>query len=322
MDLPRFPAREAAAVSDRFVPGCVCMRVLVTGATGFVGRHVLKPLAERGFEVHTVSRRAASSEESVAHQADVLDASAVRRVIEHVRPTHLLHLAWFAEPKKFWNARENLQWVAASMEVLRAFADAGGKRFVGVGSCAEYEWRDKVYVEDRTALAPATLYGASKLAVCDVLRAFAPTVGLSFAWARLFFIYGPHEPPVKLVASVINSLLAGDTARITSGEQIRDFLHVSDAADALAAIVGSNFEGAVNIGSGNGIAVRDLVRLIGDLTGASDRVAIGAVTSAAPEAPSVVADTRRLREKLRFEPRLDLREGLEQTIAWWRANGR
>jgi len=308
------------------------MRVLVTGASGFVGRQTLQPLLDRGFEVHAVARRALPFAGVAWHEADLLDGRAAREIVQRVRATHLLHLAWYAEPGKFWTSPENLRWVAATMELAHAFAASGGERIVSSGSCAEYDWRPGVCIEDETPLVPSTLYGAAKLAAWNILRVWcapptrllggAPeartTPSLSFAWGRLFFMYGPAEPEAKLVASVILALLRGETARTTTGEQIRDFLHVSDAAGALVALLASDVEGAVNIGSGNGIAVRDLVARIGDLLGARERIEFGAIVPAAAEAPRVVADTRRLNERVGWRPRFDLRGGLQQTIDWWR----
>jgi nucleoside-diphosphate-sugar epimerase len=296
------------------------VKVLVTGATGFVGRFVLECLRTSGAEVHACARRAGARELAQWHEADLLTAGEPRALIDAVRPTHLLHLAWYSEPGTFWTSRENLRWLSATMELLEAFADAGGERFVGTGTCAEYDWGGSgICDEGSTMLRPATLYGATKLAAYDVLRTFAEAVHLSWAWARLFFMFGPNEPRQKLIASVITSLLRGEVAKCTSGEQRRDFLHVSDVGSALAALLMAEVDGAVNIGSGQPVAVRDVVTRIAALLGARDRLAVGAVMSARPEAPLVVSDSKRLNEEVGWQPVLTLEEGLQATIDWWRA---
>ena len=115
-------------------------RVLVTGASGFIGRFSLEPLAARGFDVHAVSSRLPAGPRGPAtwHQHDLLADGEAARAIEIVRPTHVLHLAWYAAPRAFWTAPENLDWVRASVALVRAFERAGGERFVGAGSGAEY----------------------------------------------------------------------------------------------------------------------------------------------------------------------------------------
>src|SRR5437588_3229964 len=116
------------------------VKVLVTGATGFVGRFVLERLRTSGAEVHACARRAGARGLAQWHEADLLTAGAPRALIDAVRPTHLLHLAWYSEPGTFWTSRENLRWLSTTIELLEAFADAGGQRFVGTGTCAEYDW--------------------------------------------------------------------------------------------------------------------------------------------------------------------------------------
>src|SRR5947208_3371918 len=143
-------------------------RVLLTGASGFVGRHCLSSLLAQGYEVHAVSSRkdaaTATSPEVRWHRADLLDKKQTSELLSEVRPTHLLHCAWYAVPGKYWTASENLYWVEAGQHLLKAFSDEGGQRVVGVGSCAEYDWSDGHCSELTTQLKPATLYGQSKYA--------------------------------------------------------------------------------------------------------------------------------------------------------------
>src|SRR5689334_899041 len=114
--------------------------VLVTGASGFVGRPVLRYLQNQNFKVHAVHRKAADCHDDVTvHQADLLQQGEAERLMEAVRPTHLLHLAWDVLPGQFWSARNNLDWVAASLHLYRAFARSGGERAVFTGTCAEYD---------------------------------------------------------------------------------------------------------------------------------------------------------------------------------------
>lgn len=269
---------------------------------------MLAPLAARGFEVQAPGR----------HELDVLDSAATARFVEELRPTHLLHLAWYAEPGAFWESPENERWLTASIALLEAFTASGGARAVIAGTCAEYDWSgDGILSEQHTPLAPQTAYGKAK----DALRGAAADLDLSLAWGRIFFLYGPHEDERRLVASVTRALLAGTPARTTHGRQVRDFLHVADVGDAFAALVDSRVEGAVNVASGEGVAVADIVQRLAELAGRPDLLELGALEAASGEPPLLVADVGRLRDEVGWRPSRSLDEGLRDTVEWWRASG-
>ncbi len=295
-------------------------RVLVTGATGFIGRHCLAPLLESGYDVHAVSTREHPPRDLRApvswHRADLLQENAAAALVERLRPTHMLHLAWYAEPKKYWTAPENLAWVAATLNLLQAFARCGGERVVSAGSCAEYNWRYGLCSEAFTPCEPATLYGASKHGLHQMIEAWARQIGISAAWGRIFFLYGPHEHPTRLVRSVIASLLQNQTARCTEGSQRRDFLHVQDVAGGFVALLDSRVDGAVNIASGIPTSVRNVVSRIANQIGLKQLVQFGAIPTAEAEAPLVYADVARLKNEVEFSPQFDLESGIAQTIEW------
>jgi nucleoside-diphosphate-sugar epimerase len=289
-------------------------RVLVTGASGFIGRQTIEPLRARGFDVQTASRAAG---------VDLLAPGAAAAAVAAARPTYLLHLAWYAEPGRFWTAAENLRWVGASLELLQAFAEAGGERAVIAGTCAEYAWGlDGPCVERRTPLRPATLYGAAKHGLHEIASAYTAQVGLSLAWGRVFFCFGAHEPPGRLVPSVARALLGDREAPVTDGRQVRDFLAVDELGDAFAALLDSAVEGPVNLASGEPVALRDLVGLIADAAGRPELVRFGAVEPRPGEPAELVADVARLRDEVGWRPRQPLAGGVERAVAWWRGQER
>jgi len=298
-------------------------KVLVTGASGFIGRACLAPLVRRGFEVHAASARPSriDAPHVTWHRHDLLVPGEPERLVEAVRPSHLLHMAWYAVPGQYWTAPENMDWVAASAALARAFERAGGQRFVGTGSCAEYAAGDADCDERTTPLEPPTFYGTCKLATSRVVGAFARG-RFSFAWGRMFFLYGPHEDPSRLMPGVITSLLDGRDALCTAGTQIRDFLYVDDVGDAFAALLASDVEGAVNIASGRPVRIADAVMEIARQLDAVGRVKLGARPMPAGEPPAITAVTSRLRDEVRWSGARDLDRGLADTIAWWRATAR
>lgn len=311
-------------------------RVLVSGAGGFIGRWSVPALLRSGHEVHAVlsahaSRNAPEQLHGARlHFADLLDEPAAAELMGRVQPTHLLHFAWIATPGLYWNSAENFRWLAASEHLLRCFGAQGGRRVMMAGSCAEYDWSQvEVCDELRSPLAnagaaasatskPLSPYAACKIALQSALADFGRRQGVSTAWGRVFFQFGPHEHPDRLVPSVISNLLLNREAPCSHGRQIRSFLHVADVGAAFAAVLMSDLEGPVNIGSDQRIALADLVDRIGRRIGRADLLRIGARPSAPGEPSILVPDVHRLRQEAGWQPSFTLDAALNDTIEWWR----
>jgi nucleoside-diphosphate-sugar epimerase len=249
---------------------------------------------------------------------NLLNPADVQRIVAESQPSHLLHLAWDIAPGKWAEAPGNLDWVRASLDLVTAFRQAGGRRVVSAGSCLEYDWSYGYCAEDRTPLAARTLYGTCKHALQLLTTAMSSDGAFSSAWGRIFFLYGPLEHPDRLVASVIRSLLSGVPARTSHGRQVRDYLYSDDVADAFVRLLESEVTGPINIASGQAVRLREIVERIGDLTGRKELIQLGAIPAAATDTPLVVADTTRLTSALGWTPSWDLDRGLQATIDWWR----
>ena len=298
-------------------------RVLVTGAGGFIGRHTLPALLAAGFEVvHGVT----SSEppEGVPanvrwHRTDLLEPRSAQALVETVQPSHLLHLAWFAKPGACFTAAVNLDWVQASLRLLRAFTAVGGRRAVLVGTYAEYSWEPVVHcVEEETPICPVSLYGAAKHGLHVIADAWARQTGVALCWGRIFNVYGPHEHANSLVGMVAPALLRGEEVATSHGRQVRDYLYVEELARALVALLRSEVTGTVNLASGIPVRVADVIAAIAAQTGHPELVRMGARPQYPGESIRLTADVRRLREDVHFSPAIDLHEGAARTVAWWK----
>jgi nucleoside-diphosphate-sugar epimerase len=293
-------------------------RVLVTGSTGFIGRHVVAKLSSLGVDVQTASADAVIEPLPGVHhhRVDLLDPATPEKLLGELRPSHLLHLAWDATPGLYWTSPNNLRWMETSLRLFRSFAESGGQRIVGAGTCAEYDWNHGYCSEGVTPLNPATLYGQCKRALGEILVAFAGTARLSAAWGRIFFPYGPHEKRERLVPSVVTSLLRGEPAVCSVGTQARDFLYVEDAAQAFVSLLQADVHGPVNVASGRPVTVREVAQFIGREIGREELLRFERPLPQT-EPPMLVADVRRL-AAVTGVAGVSLEVGLRKTIDWWR----
>ena len=291
------------------------MKVLVTGGRGFIGQHCVSQLLAKGYEVHAVSSSPQLSTFGVQwHQANLLDLTQTRHLVRNVKPSHLLHLAWNTEHGKYWTAAENLSWVKASLVLMHEFTESGGARFVSAGTCAEYDWSFDVLSEIATPCRPSSLYGAAKYGTQLILDSWSTLNGVSSAWGRIFFLYGPGENSSRIIPSVIQALLTGKPAHCTHGEQLRDFLYVGDVAAAFVALLEGETKGVVNIASGMSVSLKDIVYEIADQLGRRDLIRLGAIASGIYEPHKLVADVSRLKNEVGFQPSIKMKQGIDLSI--------
>ena len=254
--------------------------VLVTGGTGFVGRQVMRRLAELDVEVRLVRRGADSLEisgariESEVRTSDLFaeDASWWARVSSGVDTA--IHLAWYAEPGKYQQSPRNIDCVRGTLAMAQGFIAAGGRRFIGIGSCAEYEL-GQGDLSIGTPLRPDTPYAGAKAATYMALSTWLRNEKVDFAWCRLFYMYGEGEDERRLVPHLRFRLAAGQPAELTAGTQVRDFLDVRDAGATIAAVALGDATGAYNVCSGIPMTVRELAERIADEYGRRDLLRFG-----------------------------------------------
>lgn len=292
--------------------------VLLTGGSGFLGRHLCARLRAAGCRLHAVghSRTPEAAEKNGVtwHSADLRDPDAAVRLVRAVEPTHLLHGAWIATPGVFWYAPENTDWLYAGAAMLGAFGEIGGKRFVGVGSCTEYDWHCDRFVEDETPIRPATLYGKAKAAMWTTTQTYAVRYGFAAAWGRVFFPFGPGEAAQRLVPTLIENLQARRQVPLTEGTQERDFIFAPDAADLLVRLLDSDAEGVFNIGTGRATSVRRMAAYVGRRMGGEDLLHFGARATVIEEPPWVVADMAKVTATFGRQAPTTVEEGLDAVL--------
>ena len=299
------------------------MRVLITGGAGFIGSHLVRRALQDGAEVSLLLRPGSDRR----RLADVLpaarviegaveDGASLEAALRETRPEICLHLAWRMDGSESSRHFESLR---ASLELVSALSRAGCRRILCAGTCAEYDGGPSALAEN-ASVEPRTSYAVCKHALFVAGSALARAQGVSFVSARIFYVYGPAEDPRRLVPEVIRHLLAGTPVDLTSGEQVRDYLHVEDVADGLwRAATAFDLEGAVNVASSIPVSVAEIARTLADLLHRPELLRLGARPQRSEEAPVLYGDATRLRTRTGWAPKYALADGLRQTIAWWRA---
>ena len=294
-------------------------KVLLTGATGFIGSQVTAELLRRGYEVHALVYPPLSSAPNglIPHEMNLLDSAAVEDFLTRNNFENLIHLAWYVGPKCHVS-NLNMEWIVASLNLLQSFQRHGGKTFVGAGTCSEYEYKYGYLSEDETPTNPGTLYGNGKNAVYNIAGVFCRQNGIAFKWPRIFNLYGPGEKPQRLMPSVINSCLKGEDVRVSDCLKFQDYLYVEDTARGIVDVFESELQGAVNICSGRPVQLREIVNKIAGLTDFKGQILWGAIPAAFGD-DLVVGNNEKLKS-IGWEQKYSLEDGLIKTINWWRNN--
>lgn len=256
-------------------------RVLVTGGTGFVGRQVMACLAAADHPVRAVVRTGSADRLPRADRAEVVesddlfaqDAAWWAGTCEGIEA--VVHLAWVATGP-YLTAPENLACLSGTLALAHGAVAAGVRRFVGTGTCVEYDLGHGILSVD-TPLRPTTPYGGAKAAAFQALSQWLPANGVSFLWCRLFHVHGAGEDPRRLVGYLRRQMAAGEKAELTSGNQIRDFIEVADCAARIIAILDADVEGPFNLCNGVPVTVRQFAeRLAVEHGRPADLLAFGA----------------------------------------------
>ena len=279
----------------------------MTGAAGFIGSQLVRALAARGMDVVAADRPGARTDRLAEcgprvrlAEVELGARGAAEALLAAHRPTHLVHLAWYAEPGDYLGSRENLRSLAATTDLVAAAVDAGCRRIVAAGSCLEYAASDAPHRE-ADAAGPESLYAACKHAahvVCEPLTADHS----AFLWARIFYLHGPGEDPRRLMPMVAARLRRGEPVDLSGGEQVRDYLHVADVADALATLACSEATGVANVCSGMPASLRALLGAIGEHVGRPELLRFGRLPYRSGERMSIAGDPGTLRA-LGWRPR-------------------
>jgi UDP-glucose 4-epimerase len=300
------------------------MRVLVTGATGFLGSHLVERLAGESSAIAVLLRSTSDTWRinpwllSIERlYGDLTNLDACEEEIARYKPDTIFHLGWHGVGN---SQRDSAGQLDANLAATVRLADLAGRigcrTFVGIGSQAEYGPQNRRLDEAASTL-PTTMYGVAKLAAYHACRVRLASSAVRFAWIRIFSTYGPKDNTGWLIPSFIESLLSGRCMQLTAGEQRWDFNYAGDAARAIQ-LVGANehAEGVFNLGAGKCVPLRHVLKLIRDRIDPSLPLRFGEIPYRRDQVMHLEANTSRLSATTGWQPEVDLDEGVSQTIGW------
>ncbi|MDA8073241.1 MAG: SDR family NAD(P)-dependent oxidoreductase [Actinomycetota bacterium] len=323
MNAQRGVARPAAALPAG-------SRALVTGASGFIGSHLVRRLVADGVEVHALTSATSSvygvrlvpvREQITVHEGSLADRSAMDALAGAVRPTHVFHLGAYTHVGKSWQrVDECIQVnVQGTVNLLQALERVGYRRFVNVGTSEIYGDVPAPFREDQP-VRPISPYAASKYGAECFARVLHQGRGAPIVFLRPFNAYGPAQSTDRVIPEIIVRALRGEPVRMTQGRQTREFNYVADLVDAMVrAAATDGVEGELfNLGCGEDVAVRDVASTVLAMLGNPVEAHFGALPERPTEIWTMRSDSRRAVDRLGWKPQHSLSDGLAKTIAWYR----
>jgi nucleoside-diphosphate-sugar epimerase len=306
-------------------------RVLVTGASGFIGSHLTRRLIAEGAEVHALTSTVSSvyptrllevRDRITLHEASLVDRGALTIVAADVLPSYVFHLGAYTHVGKSWQrVDECIQVnVQGTVNLLMALEPHGYTRFVNVGTSEIYGDIDVPYRET-DAVHPISPYAVSKHTAEEFCRLFATARGWPIVRVRPFNAYGPMQSPDRVIPEIITRALQGQPLTMTLGDQTREFNFAPDLAEGLVQVASTpGLDGDLfNLGCGHEVSIRDLATLVLDRLGNPIRAQLGALPERPIEIPRMYADTTKTAARIGWRPTTSLEAGLDQTIEWYRS---
>lgn len=300
-------------------------RLLITGATGFLGTNLMERIDRKEYEVFVLGRmcpKSVDKEHFFTYDLMKADIHRMYAILDRIKAEVLVMLAWNVSTQSYWESYENHIWAGSSIQLAKMFLDTGGgfKQILFFGTSASYDYELGWLKEKPEYEKPFSVYGITKLYASRMIEKLAKDYGAAYCEARIFSAYGKYERSSRLVPSVIRHMLKGEKITIDKGGLMRDYLFAEDVAAAVYTCIRKRAEGVYNISSGEPVTIRQIVMQIADILGTENLVEF-CIDEKQKNPPLIVGDNLKIRS-LGFQPRYRLDEGIHKILEWMKEEDR
>lgn len=305
------------------------MDVLITGITGFVGRHLAKELVERDYEVSGIMRYVSDRDTSdltdiPLYYADIIDTTALRSIFREVKPDIVIHLATQSSVEfSFNNPCEEYQvGFIGTVNVAQAVIETvpNLKKFIFASSVEVYGNQKSFPIKETAPVKPASSYGVAKVAAEYHFKYLYESSGFPCIIFRSTNTFGRKYNHNFVIEHIIYEMLNKKKVLMGESDSIRDFLYIDDETDAYIKVIETEkdiFNETINTGTGRGVTIRELTEIIGNLIGFNGEIEWNKISHRPCEIKNLTIDASKLNKLLGWAPKYTLEEGLEKTIEWW-----
>lgn len=289
-----------------------CKKVIITGASGLIGKEAVRFLLDAGFEVYALTIDAQNADNG-AHwvSCNLFDQKQLQKVFEEIKPQYLLNFAW-AVTGDYSTSNVNFDFLTAGLNLLKYFKQNGGQRAVFAGTCFEYGIKEGILKESDSKI-PQTIYGKCKNYLRELAELFCTQNEISFSWGRIFYVYGKSEAPNRLTQSILDALRSGKKIEVKHSGLIKDYIYTKDVAAAFVALLGSSVQGEVNVCTSQPITLGEYATTIAQKLGRTDLLVLQDLPSNQPQ--RIVGDNTRLTREVGFVPKYNLPAALGEILA-------
>ncbi|MFT6765298.1 MAG: UDP-glucuronate decarboxylase [Alteromonas naphthalenivorans] len=288
-------------------------KIIITGANGFIGRHLI-PFFEQEYQLYGFYLEHNTTIEKFPYinwiKVNLKDFMATSHAIKEISPDGLIHLAWNIQDPNYQTSIENFEWVAASLNIIKAFGENKGKRLLIAGSCIEYDWGRTNFSEKCSHLNWQLPYANAKNSLHKMTQCLSSLYSFSYVWTRIFYLYGPHQPSRCLIPSIINNLSQDKKIQCNDSSQFLDYLHVHDVAQGIYKAFISDHNGPINICSSQGTKVKDIALALAEKLNKKTLITLKKDRSLKHS----IIGTNTLLTQLNWQQTLSLQKGLNQLI--------
>lgn len=290
-----------------------CKKVLVTGATGLIGKELITPLLNRGFKIYAIRTKEDPSDNKDVNwvTGNLFDEVFIGDIMKEIKPEYLLNMAW-ATTGDYLSSDINYKFLTAGLNLIRCFKENGGKKAVYAGTCFEYKFKNEKLKETDELDAMKNNYVFCKNKLHEIVGYYCQNNKIDFGWGRIFYVYGHNEDKTRLTGMVIDKLSHNEEVVITSGPLQKDYMYTKDIAAAFAAFLDSGICGTVNICTGRSISIKEYVLTIADKLNKRNLIKFRDDCTNQPNI--IIGNNDRLIKEIGFVPQYNLAQALEEII--------